>query len=122
MGAAHSLEDDLIDFRMTSKSMARSALKCEKNQKINKDKAQKAMAQGNIDGARIYGQNVIREKNQALNYLRLQSRIDAVSSRLETAIRMKEVSKAMGTTVKGMSAVMKSMDVDKISSVRKTHY
>lgn len=31
-------------------------------------------------------QNVIREKNQALNFLRLGSRIDAVASRLETAI------------------------------------
>lgn len=44
-----------------------------------------------MEGARIYGQNVIREKNQALNFLRLSSRIDAVSARLETAIRMQQV-------------------------------
>lgn len=37
-------------------------------------------------------QNAIREKNQALNYLRLSSRIDAVAARLESAIRMKQVS------------------------------
>lgn len=46
-----------------------------------------------MEGARIYGQNVIREKNQALNFLRLSSRIDAVAARLETAIRMQQVPK-----------------------------
>ena len=60
-------------------------------------------------------QNVIREKNQALNFLRLGSRIDAVSARLETAIRMQDVSKAMGQTVKGMSHAMKSMEPEKIA-------
>lgn len=63
-----------------------------------------------MEGARIYAQvwhsyfgftksililkieqNVIREKNQSLNFLKLGSRIDAVASRLETAIRMQEV-------------------------------
>jgi charged multivesicular body protein 1 len=68
-----------------------------------------------MEGARIYGQNVIREKNQALNFLRLGSRIDAVSARLETAIRMQDVNKAMGQTVKGMSNAMKSMEPEKIA-------
>ncbi len=44
-----------------------------------------------MDGARIYAQNAIREKNQALNYLRLASRIDGVAARVETAVRMKVV-------------------------------
>ena len=44
-----------------------------------------------MDGAKIYAQNAIREKNMALNYLRLSSRIDAVASRVESAIRMRAV-------------------------------
>lgn len=67
------------------------------------------------EGARIYAENAIREKNQALNFLRLSSRIDAVSSRLETAVRMQQVSAAMGQTVQGMSNAMKSMEVESIS-------
>lgn len=51
-----------------------------------------------------------------MNFLRLSSRIDAVASRLETAIRMQQVSAAMGQTVKGMTNVMKSMEVDKIAN------
>jgi len=116
MGQKHSLMDDLIQFRLTSKEMARAAKKCDKNQAAQKEKLKKAIMQRNMEGARIYAQNVIREKNQSLNFLRLGSRIDAVASRLETAIRMQEVNKAMNTTVKSMATAMKSMQVDQIAS------
>jgi hypothetical protein len=58
-----------------------------------------------MEGARIYAQNAIREKNQALNYLRLASRIDGVASRVEAAVRMKTVTRSMAGIVKGMDKV-----------------
>jgi len=109
------LEDELVNLRITSKQMSRSALKCEKNEKAALSKLKKAIEQGNMEGAKIYGQNAIREKNQALNCLRMSSRIDAVASRLETAIRTKAVTKSMTGVVAGMQSAMKSMDVEKIS-------
>ena len=115
MGNKHSLQDDLITFKLTSKQFVRDSKKCEKNQGIQKEKLKQAIAAGDMERARIYGQNVIREKNQSLNFLRMGSRIDAVASRLETAIRMQEVSKAMGMTVTGMTNAMKSMEVEKIA-------
>lgn len=115
MGAKHSLEDDLITFRLTSKQMGRSAKKCEKNIATQREKLKQAIAKGNTEGARIYAQNVIREKNQSLNFLRMGSRIDAVATRLETAIRMQQVNAAMKQTVRGMSNAMKSMEVTQIA-------
>ena len=47
-----------------------------------------ACAAGNADGAKIYAQNAIRKKNEALNYLRLGSRLDAVVSRLDQQAKM----------------------------------
>lgn len=44
------------------------------------------------------------------------SRIDAVASRLETSIRMQDVSKTMGMTVKGMANAMRSMDPEKMAT------
>lgn len=41
-----------------------------------------------MDGAKIYAQNAIRKKNEALNYLRLGSRLDAVISRLDQQAKM----------------------------------
>ena len=54
---------------------------------------------------------------KALNCLRLGSRIDAVASRLETAVRMNAVTNSMKGVVKGMDKGLASMDVDKISTI-----
>mmetsp|Transcript_16005 Transcript_16005/g.20319 ORF Transcript_16005/g.20319 Transcript_16005/m.20319 type:complete len:204 (+) Transcript_16005:138-749(+) len=115
MGNKVSLEEQLIDLRITSKQMQRSAKKCEKNEKAAIEKLKKAIKQGNSEGAKIYGQDAIREKNQALNFLRMTSRIDAVSSRLETAVRMNDVTSAMKNVVKGMDKGLAAMDVQEIS-------
>jgi charged multivesicular body protein 1 len=117
MGNKVSLEEQLIDLRITSKQMQRSAKKCEKNQKAALEKLKKAIKQGNSEGAKIYGQDAIREKNQSLNFLRMSSRIDAVSSRLETAVRMNDVTSAMKGVVKGMDKGLAAMDVDQISKI-----
>eukprot|EP00617_Octactis_speculum_P019615 CAMPEP_0185752304 /NCGR_PEP_ID=MMETSP1174-20130828/11112_1 /TAXON_ID=35687 /ORGANISM="Dictyocha speculum, Strain CCMP1381" /LENGTH=190 /DNA_ID=CAMNT_0028429701 /DNA_START=114 /DNA_END=686 /DNA_ORIENTATION=- len=101
---------------MTSKQMASAHKKSLKKHKENLTKVKKAIQQGNKEGAQIYAQNAIREKNQAQNYLRLSSRIDAVAARLETAIRTQQISTAMSGVVQGMGSALKSMDVEKISA------
>ncbi|KYQ93350.1 SNF7 family protein [Tieghemostelium lacteum] len=95
----------------------KQSVKSQKNEKTQKDKLKKAIEQGNMDGARIYAQNAIREKNQSLNYLRLASRVDAVASRVETAIRMKSVTGSMASIVKSMEKSMRDMDLEKITHV-----
>ena len=77
----------------------------------------KAIQQGNHEGARIYAQDAIREKNQALNHLRMASRIDACSSRIETAVRMGQVTDGMKGVVKGMDKGLASMDIEKLSKI-----
>ena len=44
-----------------------------------------------MEGAKIYAENAIRKKNESLNMLRLASRIDAVASRVQTAVTMRKV-------------------------------
>eukprot|EP00592_Proboscia_alata_P015714 CAMPEP_0194399462 /NCGR_PEP_ID=MMETSP0174-20130528/126675_1 /TAXON_ID=216777 /ORGANISM="Proboscia alata, Strain PI-D3" /LENGTH=206 /DNA_ID=CAMNT_0039195879 /DNA_START=834 /DNA_END=1454 /DNA_ORIENTATION=- len=120
MGNSVSLEDELINLRITSKQMQRQSVKCTKNEKAALDKLKKAIQKGNSEGARIYGQDAIREKNQSINSLRMSSRIDAVSSRIETAIRMNQVTASMKGVVKGMSKGLQAMDVEKISNTMDT--
>jgi len=76
-----------------------------------------AIQQGNSEGARIYGQDAIREKNQALNHIRMASRLDACCSRIDTAVRMNQVTKGMQGVVKGMDKSLQSMDIDKLSKL-----
>lgn len=67
-----------------------------------------------MDGAKIYAENAIREKNQALNYLRLSSRIDAVAARVETAVRMRTVTRSMTNIVKSLEKAGQSMNLEQV--------
>lgn len=50
-----------------------------------------ALQQKNVECARVYAENAIRKKNEGLNWLRMASRIDAVASKVQTAVTMKGV-------------------------------
>ena len=75
-----------------------------------------ALQQGNNDGARIYASNAIRKKSEALNLLRLASRLDAVASRVETAVTMRQVTGNMTSVVKGMDKAMETMNLERVRS------
>lgn len=78
-----------------------------------------------MEGAKIYAENAIRKKNEELNMLRLSSRIDAVASRVQTAVAMrkvlfyltKQVTSSMASVVKNMDSAMQSMNLEKISMI-----
>ena len=59
----------------------------------------------------------IRQKNQALNFLRMSARVDAVASRVQTAVTTKRVTTSMSGVVKAMDSAMKSMNLEKISNL-----
>lgn len=53
---------------------------------------QQAIQKGNMEVARIHAENAIRQKNQAINFLRMSARVDAVAARVQTAVTMGKVS------------------------------
>ena len=106
-----------FNLKFAAKQMLKTSKKCEKEEKSEKTKAKKAMEKSNMDGARIYAQNAIRKKNEALNFLRLSSRIDAVASRVDNAVKMRNVTRTMGMVVKGMDKALESMKYDEIAKV-----
>ena len=70
-----------------------------------------------MEGARIYAANAIREKNQSLKFLQLSSRIDAVASRVQTAVNMNTLTKDMIKVTKGMKGVLRTMNPERITKV-----
>lgn len=102
-------------LQFTAKQLNRQAAKAGKDEQTEKAKLKKAIQQGHADIAKIYAQNAIRKQNEKLNLLRLGSRIDAVSSRVQTAVTMRQVTGSMANVVKGMDGAMKSMDLEKVS-------
>ena len=83
------LLNQIMELKFTSKSIQRQAKKCEKEEKSEKLKIKKAMEKGNIDGARIYAENVIQKRTEQMNYLRL----DVVVALLDTQAKMSTISK-----------------------------
>ena len=100
-----AMENSLFNLKFTAKTLKKSSDKAEKAALEQKKKVKQAIEKGNMEGAKIYAANAIREKNQALNYLRLSSRLDGVASRVETAIRMNGITKSMQGVVNGMDKV-----------------
>ncbi|KAF8976892.1 Vacuolar-sorting protein SNF7 [Entomortierella lignicola] len=111
------LESSLFNLKFTAKQLKSQSKQCVKAENQNKTKLKKAIQQGNMEGARIYAADAIRNKNEALNLLRLSSRIDAVASRVQTAVTMRNVTQKMGQVVTGMDVAMKKMDLETISKV-----
>lgn len=111
------MEKHLFNLKFAVKELERNSKKCEKEERVEKTKCKKAIQKGNMEGARIHAENAIRQKNQALNYLRMSARIDAVASRVQSALTTRRVTQSMAGVVKAMDAAMNSMNLEKISGL-----
>lgn len=109
--------EHLFNLKFAVKELERNSKKCEKEEKLEKAKAKKAIQKGNMDVARIHAENAIRQKNQAVNYLRMSARVDAVASRVQSALTTRKVTGSMAGVVKAMDAAMKGMNLEKISTL-----
>jgi len=112
-----SMEKNLFNLKFAAKELERSSKKCDKEEKAEKLKLKKAIEKGNMEVAKIHAENAIRQKNQSLNFLRMSARVDATASRVQSAVTTRKVTKSMEGVVKGMSAAMKSMNLEKISTL-----
>lgn len=111
------LIEHLFNLKFAVKELERNSKKCEKEENVEKNKAKKAIQKGNMDVARIHAENAIRQKSQAVNYLRMSARVDAVASRVQSALTTRKVTGSMAGVVKAMDAAMKGMNLEKISSL-----
>ena len=101
-GSMAAVQNQLFNIKFTAKEIHRMSKKCEKEHTQELTKVKKAMEKGDAGSARIYAENAIRIKNTGTGYLRMASRLEAVASRLESAIQMQQISKQMGNVLKGM--------------------
>jgi hypothetical protein len=70
---SNKMFDIVFNLKFQAKELNRNATKCEKNEKLEKDKAFKAMQKNNMEGAQIHAANAIRLRNEQLQFLRIAS-------------------------------------------------
>lgn len=97
--SSSAMEKHLFNLKFATKELERNSKRCEKEEKAEKAKTKQAIQKGNMDVARIHAENAIRQKNQALNYLRMSARVDAVSSRVQSALTTRKVTSSMAGVV-----------------------
>lgn len=88
--------EHLFNLKFAVKELERNSKKCEKEERNEKAKMKKAIQKGNTEVARIHAENAIRQKNQSVNYLRMSARVDAVASRVQTAVTTSKVCMFIG--------------------------
>jgi len=111
------MEKHLFNLKFASKQLLRDSKRCEKEEKAEKNKLKKAIEKGNMDVARIHAENAVRKKNESLNLLRTSARVDAVASRVNSAVTTKRMTNNMQGVVSAMDSAMKSMNLEKISGL-----
>ncbi|KAK6318353.1 charged multivesicular body protein 1a [Coregonus clupeaformis] len=111
------MDDTLFQLKFTAKQLEKLAKKAEKDSNSEQAKVKKALQQKNVEVARVYAENAIRKKNEGLNWLRMASRVDAVASKVQTAVTMKAVTKNMAQVTKALDKALGSMDLQKVSAV-----
>lgn len=115
--SSSAMEKHLFNLKFAVKELERNSKKCEKEEKLEKAKTKKAIQKGNMDVARIHAENAIRQKSQSVNYLRMSARVDAVASRVQSALTTRNVTNSMAGVVRAMDAAMKGMNLEKISTL-----
>jgi charged multivesicular body protein 1 len=106
--------DHLFNLKFAAKELMRNSRRSEKEEKAEKEKCKKCIAKGDGESARIHAENAIRKKTEALNYMRMSSRIDAVAARVQTACTQKRVTQSMAGVVQAMESAMRSMNLEKV--------
>ncbi|CAH8561905.1 unnamed protein product [Schistosoma curassoni] len=109
------MEKQIFGLKFAAKQMQRCAIRCNKDEVESKNKLKAAIKKGDHEGARIHAENAIRHKHTATSYLRLAARIDAVVSRVQTAMTTKNFTKSIMTVVNCMENAAKTMDMEKVS-------
>uniref|UniRef100_A0A8D0GZD4 Charged multivesicular body protein 1a n=1 Tax=Sphenodon punctatus TaxID=8508 RepID=A0A8D0GZD4_SPHPU len=111
------MDDTLFQLKFAAKQLEKLAKKAEKDSETEQAKVKKALQQKNVECVRVYAENPIRKKNKGLNWLRMASWVDAVASKVQTAVTMKGVTKNMAQVSKVLDKALSSMDLQKVSAV-----
>lgn len=114
-GNSKTLMDTVIDVKMTKKQLDSCHKRSTKEEATLKGKVKKAIEQGNAETARIYAEQAIMKKNEALNFLKLAAKMDAVASRLESAEKSQQISKAVMGSVPQLQRALRDMNPEQMA-------
>nr|CAD7441380.1 unnamed protein product [Timema bartmani]CAD7452304.1 unnamed protein product [Timema tahoe] len=97
--------------------MSRNARRSQKQEKIEKEQCKKHIRKGNLALAKIHAENSIRQRNQALNFLTMSARVEAIAAKVQDAQTMNRITNSLRKVSEAMDKTLKSMDLERISKL-----
>jgi len=113
--ASDQLFETIFEFKMQAKELAKQSKKSEREKEVMFQKVEKAIAENKPEAAKLYAQDAIRKRNEAVKYEVLSYKIHAVHSKLKSAYQTQKLNENMSKMVTSMSGALNSMDLVKIS-------
>ena len=113
--ASDQLFESIFEFKMQSKELAKQAKKSEKERDAMYLKVKNAINENKPEAAKLYAQDAIRKRNEAVKYEMLSYKLEAVHSKLKAAYQTTKLSENMTKMISSMSSALGVMDLNKIS-------
>ena len=76
-----------------------------------------ALNQNKTEEAKMYAETVIRQRNEAIHVRRFGIKMQALSSKIESAYRTQQMSQTMKSTIPILTKAMKKMDANGVSTL-----
>ena len=112
-----TLEDQVIDLRMSSKMMDNQYKRCMKESVVYEKKMKAEIAKGNQDSAKLYAESAVRLKAQGKQFMILSARVQAAALTLQSMSSMSGVSNSMATSVRAIKSASQSLDLSRMYKV-----
>ena len=103
-------------LKVQEKMLLKNAEREERNANKERNKAKKALSQGNKDLARLYATNAVRSQNHALFLQQNAARISSMVVDLKMSEVQKKMAKSLDMVVKEMAKSVGQMDLEKIAA------
>ena len=107
--------DNIFEFKMMGKQMAKEAKKAETQNKNLIKKVKDCIARGDYEQAKVAASDAIRQKNQVRRYRVLSSKIDTVAQRLQSAYQNQRLTEQMQSLTQQMVGAGNMMDMVKMT-------
>jgi charged multivesicular body protein 1 len=104
------LSDMAFDLNFSAKQFERESKKAMNEMEKEKKKAAAELAKGQVEIAKIYAENALRQKAMGINMIKLASKLKGVASQMTMAEKTKEVAQVISTQVPNIQNAMKLMD------------
>ena len=109
-----SLFDNIFEFKMMGKQMAKEAERAKKNQEKSMNKIKNALKKNNTTLAKQYAEEALRYKKDITRYSNLSHKIGVVSSKLQQAYKNNQLTQSMKNVVSKISGMTNLNDVTKM--------